>query len=232
MTKLKSITASAQQGITLMEVMLSVAIIAMMSTMIWAGFAQINKSKKIVEASLDRYHQVIIAFEKITSDLSMAHLSKNLSPQKSSITSQQGFIGRNSDPDELHFTTFSHMRRFLDAKEGDRCEVSYTVEQDREEPEILNLVRRESTYVDDDTTTGGKKTILLRDIVDFNLEYYDITMDKWEKEWDTTQATGMQGRLPYQIRIYIVIHDEKGEEVEFATQVPLDIQTAIVFRGR
>ena len=217
---------------TMMEVMIALAILAVITTMIWSAFSQSSSNRKIIEKSLSRYHQVAVAFEKIASDLSMAHLSRNIGPvEKSSFTEQAGFLGKNEDPDTLNFTTFSHQRRFLNAKEGDRCEVGYSVEDDDEEKGMYNLVRRVATRVDDRPERGGKYTVLVEDVVSFDLEYYDVAMDKWEKEWDTTQATGFQGRLPLQVRIYLTVYDEYDREVDFATQITLDLQMPVIFTG-
>lgn len=217
---------------TLMEVMIAIAILAVIATMIWTAFAQTSKNRKVIEKALDRYHQVTVAFDKIASDLSMAHISRNINTTETkSFTSEPGFIGRNDDPDTVNFTSFAHMRRYLDAKESDRCEVGYLVEEDPTVPNVFNLVRREATLIDEEPDRGGKRTVILEDVVAFDLEYYDVVMDKWEKEWDTTQATGQIGRLPMQVRVYLTIHDEYGKEVEFATQIPLDVPIPIMFSG-
>jgi len=221
-----------ESGMTMMEVMIALGILAILSTMIWTAFSQTSKNRKVIEKSMDRYHQVTVTFDKMASDLSMAHLSRNINiREKKSFTTEPGFIGRNDDPDSLSFTAFAHMRRYLNAKEGDRCEVGYKVEEDKNESGVYNLVRRESILIDDEPEKGGKKTVLMEDIVEFDLEYYDPVMDNWEKEWDTTEATGQIGRLPPQVRIYLTIHDEYGKEVEFATQIPLDIQMPVMFSG-
>jgi type II secretion system protein J len=213
-------TRLRQAGMTMIEVMIALGIIAVISTMIWAAFAQTSRNRKVIESSMDRYHQVTLAFEKIASDLSMAHLSKNVSQnEKRSITTEPGFIGRNEDPDRIDLTSFAHVRRYLNAKE------------DRDNRGTYNLVRREAVVVDEDPTKGGKTSVILEDVVEFDLEYYDVTMDKWEKEWDTTEVTGQAGRLPLQVRIYLTIHDEYGKEVSFATQVPLDVPYPIQFSG-
>jgi general secretion pathway protein J len=228
----RAMTHSRQAGMTLIEVMIALGILAIIGTMIWTAFAQTSRNRKVIESSLDRYHQVTVAFDKMASDLSMAHLSRNVNQnEKKSLTTEPGFLGRNEDPDRLDFTSFAHIRRYLNAKEGDRCEVGYRVEEDRENRGTYNLMRREAVVVDEDPEKGGKTTVLVEDVVEFDLEYYDPAMDKWEKEWNTTEATGQAGRLPLQVRIYLTIHDEYGKEVKFATQVPLDVSSPVLFSG-
>ena len=229
---LRLLRRDRRAGMTLIEVMIALGILAIIATMIWTAFAQTSKNRKVIEKSLDRYHQVTVAFEKMSSDLSMAHLTRNVNTsEKKSFASEPGFLGKNDDPDRIDFTAFSHMRRFLNAKEQDRCEVGYSVEEDDEQKGVYNLMRRESVRTDDQPQEGGKRSVVLEDVVSFDLEYYDQSMDKWEKEWDTTQATGQIGRLPLQVRIYVTIHDEYGKEVDFATQVPLDVQMPLLFSG-
>ena len=104
-----------------MEVMVAIAILAMVSALIWTAFAQTARAKKVVEATNDRYHQVKIAMRRICSDLSMAYITRNINQQV--IIVESAFIGLNDDPDSLHLMTFSHHRRLKDVRESDQCEV-------------------------------------------------------------------------------------------------------------
>jgi hypothetical protein len=52
-------------------------------------------------------------------------------------------------------------------------------------------------------------------------------MNEWQKEWDTTQATGEMNVLPHQVRIKLVVHNRKGEEVTYGTQISIPMRTPI-----
>jgi general secretion pathway protein J len=201
----------------------------MASTLIWAAFAQTGKAKKVIEQTNNRYHQVKIAMRRIVSDLSQAYLTGNINQQV--IIQESVFIGRNDDPDSLDFMAFAHRRRFKDARESDTCEIGYYLEEDEEDRDQMNLVRRQSRRLDDEPEEGGSKMVLLEDVLDFQLEYYDVTMDMWEDEWDTTQLTGMPNRLPTQVRIKLVIAGPDEEELTFATQTPIAMTEPVFYTG-
>lgn len=216
-------------GFTLMEVMVAITILAMVSTLIWTAFAQTSKAKKVVESTNDRYHQVKIAMRRLCADLSQAYLSRNINQQL--ITRESVFIGKNDDPDSLDFMTFGHRRRFKDAQESEQCEVGYYVVEDSEDPDVMNLVRREARRVDDEPEEGGTTLVLVEDVLEFELEYYDPGMDQWEKEWDTTQLTGQPNRLPMQVRIRLVVRGRNDEELVFVTQTPITMTEPVFYTG-
>ena len=89
------------------------------------------------------------------------------------------------------------------------------------------LIRRESPILDLEPLEGGQYLVILEDVVSFELEYFDLTMEQWEEEWDTTEMVGQAGFLPHQVRVKIVVHDRKGEEVTFGTQIPIPMRTPI-----
>jgi len=213
-----------------MEVMVAIAILAMISTIIWTAFAQTARNKKVVESTNDRYHQVKIAMRRICADLSQAYLSRNISPEVA--TFESVFTGKNDDPDSLDFMTFGHRRRLKDARESDRCEVGYFVEEDAEDRDRKNLVRREASKVDEEPEEGGMDLVILEDVLEFDLEYYDPTMDQWEKEWDTTEVTGQPNRLPAQVRIKLVVRGRtEEEELTFVTQMPIGMTEPVFYSG-
>ncbi|MBW2260765.1 MAG: prepilin-type N-terminal cleavage/methylation domain-containing protein [Deltaproteobacteria bacterium] len=218
-----------EAGFTIMEIMVAIAILAMVSTLIWTAFAQTSRAKKVVETTNDRYHQIRIAMRRICSDLSQAYLSRNMNPQL--ITRESVFIGQNDDPDSLDMMTFSHRRRYKNARESEQCEVGYYVVEDAENPDQMNLVRREARRVDDEPEEGGITLVLIEDVLEFDLEYFDAPMDEWQDEWDTTQVTGEANRLPMQVRIRIVIRGRNDEELEFVTQTAVRMTEPVFYTG-
>jgi len=221
--------SGASAGFTLMEIMVAIAVLAMASMLIWTAFAQTGKAKKVIEQTNNRYHQVKVAMRRICSDLSSAYITRNINPEF--VTHESVFIGRNDDPDTLDFMAFAHRRRFKDAREADFCEIGYYVEEDEEDRDIYNLVRRESRRVDDEPEEGGSKLVLVQDVLEFELSYYDPTMDQWEDQWDTTQVTGQPNRLPMQVRIRLVVRGPRGDQLEFVTQTPIQMTEPVFYSG-
>lgn len=199
-------TIKGSYGLTLIEVMVAVVVLTMVSMTLWTATSQTSRTRRIVTESHERFHQVRVAFEFITRDLSSAFLSKHRATVEP--THDPIFIGRNSgDEDRLDFAAFTHQRRYLDADESDQCEVGYFIEDDPEVSGRKNLIRRESPVLDLDPLEGGQYLILLEDVVALDIQYFDLPMNEWQDEWDSTEATGEVGTLPHQVRVKLVVHD-------------------------
>jgi general secretion pathway protein J len=214
------------RGLTLIEVMVAVAVLSMVSMTIWAATSQTARTRDIVEESHDRLHQVRVAFDMFSRDLSSAYLSMHRAPLEPSHDTV--FIGRDSgDEDRVDFATFTHQRRYLDVDESDQCEVAYFVAEDPEDSKQLNLVRREAPILDEEPLEGGQYLILVEDITVFDLQYFDFQMNEWQDEWDTTEMTDEAGFLPHQVRIRLVVYDRRGEERVYGSQVAIPMRTPI-----
>ncbi len=54
-----------RRGMTLVEAMVSIAILSVVSVMVWGGFAQTSRNKERVEADLERNHVVSAALARM-----------------------------------------------------------------------------------------------------------------------------------------------------------------------
>jgi general secretion pathway protein J len=92
-----SATRSARrQGITLIEVMVAVAIIAIVSSLMYTGFVQTAANKKRIESEIERYHEVRQGLERIARELSMAYMSIHVNPNPSLQPVKTGFVGKDA----------------------------------------------------------------------------------------------------------------------------------------
>ncbi len=213
-------------GLTIIEVLMAVVVLSMVSITIWTATSQTSRTREVVMASHDRLHQVRVTFDFLTRDLTSAFLSKHRAT--SMPTHDTIFIGEDhGGEDRLDFASFTHQRRYLDVDESDQCEVGYFVEDDPEKMGKKNLIRRESPVLDENALEGGQYLVILEDVAGFDLEYFDFSMNEWQKEWDTTQATGEMNALPHQVRIKLIVHNRRGEEVTYGTQIPIPMRTPI-----
>ena len=217
---------------TLVEIMVATAILSVVSVMIWASFDQGSRATRAVEASQDRYHEAQVALSIITRDLASAYLSKHVNPEDPHAV--YAFMGVDRSPiDRLDFVSFSHRRRLRDVHESDQCEIGYYGAPDPVDGSVMNLVRRVSPLIDEHPDRGGRRLVLVRDVVAFELAYYDREQESWVEAWDTTQATtGQPDRLPDQVRILLTLRDERGQELSFTTQTPIHIRDALLFGRR
>ena len=70
-----------RRGFSLVEVLVSVVILAFMGMLIYESLSQASAAKEENEAALDRYQAVRVALSRVARDLSMAFLSKHKDPQ-------------------------------------------------------------------------------------------------------------------------------------------------------
>jgi general secretion pathway protein J len=222
----------ARPGVTLIEIMVATVILSMVSAMIWVSFDQGARATRQVEASQNQYHEAQVALSVISRDLSSAFLSKHVNPAEP--TAEYVFIGENeSRVDRLDFVSFSHRRTVRDSHESDQCEIGYYGSSDLEDASITNLVRRESPIIDDEPLEGGKRQVLVHDVLEFDVTYYDRDQDEWVELWDTTQATsGHPDRLPDQVRVLLTVRESGDQELTFTTQFPIHLHEALLFGRR
>ena len=210
------------KGFTLLEVMVSVAILGVIMTLIWSSTSQSLTAKDRFEKRDLVFHQGRVALRRIGEDLSMAFLAPRVARRAEGVAAiKTFFIGEDrAAQDSLKFTSLSHLRLFRGAKESDQCKVAYEVVPSREEPGRFNIVRREVPWIDDNVEVEGKAYTLAWDIREFDIEYYDYRRDEWIKSWDTEQPD-WRGRLPMAVRIRIdfVDPDEEGEVIPLSTAV-------------
>jgi general secretion pathway protein J len=220
------------RGFTLVEVLVAVAILAMVTTLVWGSFKDTFRTKSQVEAQSGRYRTVRIALERLARDLSMAYLSQN--DDASQPEHRTRFYGkRNSDVDEIKFSYFGHQRLYQDANEADTSVVSYYGARDRDEPRKTNLIRRETRRLGNlkPEDLAGEADIICDDVVRLRLDYWDSRDKQWRDEWQTTSADGQPDRLPSKVKVTLTVRDERGKEVPFSTETRIALQESLNMSG-
>jgi general secretion pathway protein J len=195
----------SREGMTLIEVMVAMAMFALVGSLVYGGFAQTSRAKRTLETQLDRYHEVRMAMERMVRELSMAYVSTHLHISPSLQGMRTTFIGKDSGfGDRIDFTSVSHTRVYRDAKESDQNELSYYIADDPD-GEGKVLARRMQPRPDDKPTEGGRVEVLLSDVLEFDLEYLDPASWEWVKDWDAVTGVSQTNRLPAQVKIRIAI---------------------------
>jgi len=219
-----------QQGITLIEAMVAIAILAIVATLVWGGFSQTARNKKRVEYQLDRYHVVQAAMSRMVRELSMAFVSAQMNPNQALQTVRTAFIGTDrGHRDRIDFTSFSHQRLRRNAHESDQHELSYFVARDPDDSSVRVLARRHQRRIDDEPTEGGTVQIMVDDVKEFDLSYLDPMTGEWVDTWDTTQGAMQPNRLPSQVKILLTVPDpmDPDEERTFGTRATLPLRWAL-----
>ncbi len=197
------------RGMTLIEVMVAVTILAIVATIVFSGFSQTMRNKRRIEEQADRAHVIRVAMERMVSELSMAYVSAHVNVNPSLQMMNTCFIGgRSGRGHRIDFTSFSHRRLYRDAHESDQNELSYFVTDSPARDGTRVLARREQNRIDDDPQTGGTIQVLVEDVIDFDAEYLDATTGLWTESWDTRDLTHQPNRLPVQVKLMLTVRDD------------------------
>jgi general secretion pathway protein J len=229
--------AGKRRGFTLIEVMIAIAILAMITVLLYSAFSSLKTSKDGIARIAGRYQEGRGALHRITSELQSAYLSAHVPIDLELQTVATAFIGKRGSPaDRVDFNSFANRRFERDAHKSDQAEIGYFGMEDPEEGGRYDLVRRVSDRPDMQPDKGGRVEVLATDIDLFDLAYLDPMTGNWVEEWDSTQALDQGNRLPLQVRVKLVLNGGRrtsygsGHDlIELVTKVPIPIQTPLAF---
>ena len=233
---------AAQRGMTLIEVMISLAVLGMLMVSVWSSFNGTLRALEVGEEIQSRYSIVRNGVQtgvaspsssngmlRIESELSMSYLSFNRPLDETKHYTL--FEGRDSfTSDSLTFSSYAHLRVRKDANESDQSVIQYFLEADPEDRTRIHLYRRESRRLTGDRPEDLERFfpayVLIEDVVSFDVKYWDQQLLDWRDEWRTMSLDYQPDRLPQRVKIKIGIRD--GEDVVyFTTQVVLMMQEKI-----
>lgn len=226
-----------KSGMTLIEIMISIAILAAIMVFAWGSFALSASKQERMQEINERLHGVEQAVNRIVRDMSMAFMTVHGNDKSQTEERYKtGFVGTT---DRVDFTSMGYVRMFRNEKVGDQSEISYFIkDMNNDEGESVSyLVRREQAPINDDFTRGGTIIPLLDHVQSFKLQYWDdskadrtVGSDGWIDEWDT-ETTAYENRLPSRVRIEIEIDDPLGsdEPMMIMTQAQIHLTEALDF---
>lgn len=216
---------------TLLEILVSLGILAMMASLIYGAFDSMSRGKKGENIRAERARQGRGAVLRISRELSSAYLSIHAPILAAQNTRVTAFIGQSSmDFDRLDFAAFAHLRTEADKAESDQAEIGYFVTPNPEAPEKKDLVRREQTPIDLDPKKGGVVNVLAEDVESFNLRFLDPVTGQWVETWDSTNTVQQGGRLPLAVEVKLVLANvPPGLDKVYMTKVMLPMQQPISF---
>ena len=218
------------RGFTLLEIMLAVSVLALVGTMVYGGFSQTALNKARVEEDVDRSRVIHMALDRMARELTMAFVSTHENPSPDLRVIDTAFIGSDRGKDDrIDFTSFSHRRLYRNARESDQNEISYFVTEHPDEPGVQVLARREQNRIDEDPRRGGKSQILVENVEEFNLDYFDPLLTDWVQTWNTQDVLAQPNRLPTQVRIRLAVKDprRRGATQTFGTRVTIPLTYAL-----
>jgi general secretion pathway protein J len=224
-------------GFTLIEVLISIAILAAITSLLFGAFAALKRSKDGLSRVQDRQREGRLAMARITRELQSAYLSAHMPLNQALMVQKTIFKSERGTPaDRLDFTAFANRRLDKNSHVSDQCELSYFGSPNPDGSGTTDLVRRIDTSLDLEPMKGGKVEVLATDIDLFDLQYLDAQTGQWQESWDTTQATGQADRLPLQVRIILVLNggvrssaERSRGTIRLVTKVGLNMLQPLTF---
>ncbi|MGZ3419269.1 MAG: type II secretion system protein GspJ [Polyangiales bacterium] len=216
-----------ERGLTLLEVMISVAVLTLISVLIYGAFSTINRGKQTASQLSERYRIGRVAMDRMARELQSAYISAHVAALPQLITRTTAFLGKSGRVD---FNAFAHRRLMKDAHESDQCELSYFVGSSKKQSNQSDLLRREQAIPDDQPGKGGVVNVMVDDIDTFQVKYLDPMSGLWTDTWDSTSTAGQLGRLPLQVEIYLAIKGgPAGDLIRLRTKTQLSMLQPLSF---
>jgi general secretion pathway protein J len=215
--------ARAHRGFSLLEVMIAIAITAVIGAMAAGVFQQIDHAASGAREQGERYAAASLALTRLSRELSMAFLSEHYDRARYRDRPTL-FKGQQ---DQVLFSTMSHVRLLQDVKESDQAVVEYLVERDPVSGDEA-LFRREKARLDDEPDRGGRTDLVANHVKALSIRYWDVKRKEWVREWSTRTPEKLN-ELPTRVRLELEIKLADGRTEKFTTQSRIAITAPLEF---
>jgi prepilin-type N-terminal cleavage/methylation domain-containing protein len=220
----------AQAGLTLIEVMIASAIMALMMGLAWKTISNTANARREFEKYEQRNHELRMAMSRVVADFQAAYLSRNEDvnaphPRTLMVAKSGGKVPN------IRFSTLGHRVLWADANESEQTVIQYLELADPEHPEQTDWIRREQRRESNQPPEEepGDYDILVHDVQNVKIEFWNWKNVEWQDTWDTTQSDGQRGWLPSRVRITITVKDADDNDVKLTTQARILMQEPLNF---
>jgi general secretion pathway protein J len=190
----RQVPQGSEYGFTLVEILLAVALVAMMATLVFGSLYATTSAIDTVRTQ-SANEQIIRSTLRIMADeLSVSVASTTATP----------WVGINAlfdgqPADTIAFSTLGEFRGAESAKDTELVRIVYTREGDR----LLRFVRKNLYGLTDESI---EQIELAGQVKGLNIRYYDKTSNLWLDEWD-----GARPSSPKAILIELTLLQNKTE---------------------
>src|SRR4030042_334952 len=209
-----------KSGCTLVEVLISSAILALIVSMLCIAFASSVKTMEAGTEGGEIFRKAGVVLNRMALEISCARLPA----EEADTSAQYAFIGEDKTEDDIPQDTLTFISTALSLRGPSRGikQVGYYIAPDSETDKLALFMKEDTTpALGNSAEHAGKGMLLAEGIEGLDLTYYDSQGTEW-KRWDTTTPVFAQ-KLPQLVRISLFFKDDKGELLSLTTsaQIPL-----------
>jgi prepilin-type N-terminal cleavage/methylation domain-containing protein len=207
-----------RSGFTLFEVLITLAILAVVFAILYMTFHQSMRVMADTEEQAEIIYQGRLILERMTKDMEGIFLPTQNPP---SATFRYGLIGRSTRDgknfrDRLDFTALASPYFSPGEGRGELREVGYFLDH-HPGGKNLTLFRRQDGGLDGDLLQGGISMAICDGVQSLSFSYFD-DQGRELKEWNSLEGA-QANKIPVRIGILLTIEDSQGRAHEFRTQV-------------
>lgn len=209
-----------RKGFTLVELMLAIMILAVMMSIIYGVVVSTVSAARRVEEITAASEIGPAILTRVRSDLEAAFIPKD----------GEFFVGSKRpgggmDRDRIDFISgelaYGSENDVEEARFHSINEVGYQVLDNRKDPNVGVLYRREDYFIDAEPLKGGRLTEVYDRVRSFSLRYYDG--EAWRPDWNNQKQKGLPKAVEIEVRILVTDHDNPNVEQTFKTTVMLGL---------
>jgi len=186
-------------GFTLLEILITMAILAILATMVYASFSASIRMIERVDSEADIYREARFILARLSEELSMAYRPKGKAIPEAIFVGENGVMdGRPQD--SLRFTSLSHARSIADEAASDLNLIEYRFEIDPEDRGWV-LLHRERNNLDGLSQGGSGEFVIGEGIYSLNLRYFDgkTWVDGWDAESEKALPRVVEIEIQFQV---------------------------------
>lgn len=220
-------------GFTLVELLVSLALLGLVMALVYAAFEQISVPALARRDELNEHQELRLLVRMVSDDLQsaqwLARFAEKGEQYRSGIVAKRHFEGGKEYSEvSMHTAGPARFHRAFDPARDPRLhEVGYFVRLG-EDRKTLELVRREDFYLDDDIERDGAEVVLVEGVETFRVEFLPPTSgtgaataprsatpggtdEVWDDTWDSP-ARPKESRMPLAIRVTLARKGSRGQE--------------------
>jgi len=212
-----------QAGFTLVELLISMVVLSIMLSIVYASFTQTSSAAAKAEAFMDLNHVSRFIISRITDDLASASLFAN--------SGNGYFIGEAGETldsfdgarmDKITFTGFGR-RLATPGTASDQAVISWYAVKNPGQEDTYTLMRSESFNVlakpEDDADQSSAPAFDITDrLVSFEISYQPVSAS--DTEWKDSFNSRQTRRLPTMISVKYTLKDDDGALITRSALIP------------